>query len=93
MTVVLGLLAFLLVLNVAALSGWAPNTSDGRDWQLGSRTPTRGPVHLPTEWAAPIERDDADFQMRHVSRHGMVETYEPDTPRSGVPSSSHAAAA
>jgi len=33
MIVVLGLLLFLLVLNVAALTGWAPSTRDGRDWQ------------------------------------------------------------
>jgi len=32
MLVLLALLAFFLVLDISALTGWAPSTRDGRDW-------------------------------------------------------------
>ena len=32
MTVLLGLLGFVLVLDISALTGWAPSTRDGHDW-------------------------------------------------------------
>ncbi len=51
MTVILALVLFALLLDVAALTGWAPSTRDGGDWhRADSSRARRGPVHVPAEW-------------------------------------------
>lgn len=40
MEIVIFLVALFLVLDVAALTGWAPDTRDGRDWSSPNDLPT-----------------------------------------------------
>lgn len=84
MTVVLGLLAFLLILDVAALTGWAPSTHDSRDWhRAGGSSGRRGPVHVPAEWfaaSASTTRSEELPRSRHSADPGRVTQSEPGTP-------------
>jgi hypothetical protein len=58
MIVVLGLLLFLVVLDLAALTGRAPSTRDAHDWErTNSPLARRGPVHLPAAWLAEPSND------------------------------------
>jgi len=84
MTVLLGLLAFFLILDVAALTGWAPSTHDSRDWRrAGDANRRRGPVHMPAEWLAASASTDRTPRLsttRHSPGPVGVTSSEPGAP-------------
>lgn len=96
MIVVLGLLAFVLLLDIAALAGWAPSTRDGLDWRRSTADrPRRGPIHSPvgTTAASPAITLESASSRRHAGQAAGVVTADAESPSSSAPSGAHAAAA
>lgn len=43
MEIVIVLLAIFVLLDIAALKGWAPDTRDNRDWNVPNSRPSHAP--------------------------------------------------